>query len=217
MSKNIASAISWILHPVFMPFFSFLVIFYAFPHHYSLVPVKMWNITLVVLLLMTTIFPALMTLVLKKLNIVDDLDISIQKQRIFPYMIFFFFYLLSFLTFKPKAVSSIVFLEDPLIATLLLGATISIGLSFFLNNFIKVSIHTTAISSLFSFCSMLSTNTNKNLFFIIIATMLGIALIGYSRIILKAHTTREVYYGLFSGIIGQILAFTLYFRPLITQ
>lgn len=217
MSKTVAKIISWVLHPVFMPILSFIIIYYSFPYHYSMIPSKKWNISIIVILLMTTIFPAIMTLVLKKLKIVDDIDISVQKQRIFPYMIFFFFYLLSFLTFKPKEVSSLVFMEDPLFATLLLGATISIGISFFLNNFLKVSIHTTAITSLFSFCCMLVANTNKNLFFIIMALIIGIGLIGASRIVLKAHTTREVYYGIFSGILGQVLAFTLYFRPFINQ
>jgi hypothetical protein len=113
-----------------------------------------------------------MTLILNKLKIVDDLDISVRKQRILPYMIFLFFYLMSFMMFKPKEVSSIIFLEDGLIATILLGATISIGIAFFLNNFLKVSIHSCATANLFTFCSLLAKSTNKNMFSINILTFL---------------------------------------------
>jgi membrane-associated phospholipid phosphatase len=163
---------------------------------------------------MTMLFPALILVVFKKLNIVGDYEISAQKERIFPYLIFFFFYLLTFLTFRPKEVTSIVFMEDPLIATVLLGATVSLVTAFFLNNFLKVSVHTLGVTNLFVFSCLLSSYTQKNLFYIILITLIMVGLVGSSRIYLRAHTVREVYFGFICGALGQLIAFTVYFTSI---
>jgi membrane-associated phospholipid phosphatase len=157
------------------------------------------------------LFPAFILLIFKKLDIIGDYEVSEQKERIFPYLIFVFFYLLSFLTFRPKEVSSIVFMEDPLIATVILGATLSLFMAFFLNNFLKVSVHTVGVANLFVFCCLVSKYTQKNIFAIVIISLLILGLVGSSRIFLRAHTVREVYYGFLCGALGQILAFSVYF------
>lgn len=211
MNPTLAKISSWVFHPIFIPLYSLVVILYSFPFHYQYIPDKIWNITIITMFLMTMLFPALIMLIFKKLNIVGDYDISEQKERIFPYLIFVFFYLLSFLTFRPKDVSSIVFMEDPLIATVILGATLSLFMAFFLNNFLKVSMHTVGVTNLFVFCCLISCYTQKNIFFIILLSLIILGLVGSSRIFLKAHTVREVYYGFFSGALGQILAFSIYF------
>ncbi len=217
MNETLAKLFSWIFHPIFIPMYSILIILYSFPFHYQFVPYKIWNITIIVLFLMTMAFPALIILIMKKLNMVGDIDISDQKQRIFPYLIFIFFYLVTFLTFKPKVVSSIVFLEDPLFSTIILGATISLMVAFFFNNFLKVSAHTMGVANLFVFCCMLARYTQKNLFLLIFITLVMVALVGSSRIFLRAHTTREVYYGFLCGALGQLLAFAFYFQNVYSQ
>lgn len=213
MTPALAKFFSWVFHPILVPIYCLLVILYSFPYHYQYIPDKIWTITLVTLFFMTVVFPGLMIFIMKKLNIVEDYDISEQKQRIFPYLIFVFFYLVTFLTFRPKETASIVFAEDPLISTALLGATISLMIGFFLNNFYKVSMHTNGVANLFMFCCLLSRYTQKNLFIIIILATVIVGLVGSSRIYLRAHTPKEVYYGFFCGAISQILAFSFYFVP----
>ena len=211
MTPQLARFFSIIFHPILMPLYSFFVIVFSFPYLYINVPTKIWNLSIGLLLFMTCIFPSIMVLVLKKLQIVDDLDISVRKQRILPYMLFLLFYLMSFLMFKPKEVVSLIYIQDYLIATVLLGATISIIISFFLNNFLKVSIHTTAAANLFAFCALIGKVSSKNLFSLILLTFLILGLVGASRIYLKAHTTKEVIVGIISGVIGQTLAFIFYY------
>lgn len=211
MNPTLAKLSSWIFHPIFIPLYSLLIILYSFPFHYQYIPYKIWNITIITMFLMTMLFPAFILLIFKKLDIIGDYDVSEQKERIFPYLIFVFFYLLSFLTFRPKEVSSIVFMEDPLIATVILGATLSLFMAFFLNNFLKVSMHTVGVSNLFVFCCLVSKYTQKNIFIIVLLSLVVLGLVGSSRIFLRAHTVREVYYGFLCGALGQILAFSVYF------
>jgi hypothetical protein len=182
-----------------------------FPYRYVHVPDKTWNVTIGVILAMTMLIPAIVILILKKLEIVEDYDISLQKQRIFPYLIFFFFYLMTFLTIRPKLNSSLVFLEDSLIASIMLGATISLCLAFFLNNFLKVSVHAMGVTNLFMVVCLLSGNTHQVTFFLLLITIIAIGVTGSARIYLRAHTPREVYYGLFCGFMGQLIAFLAYF------
>lgn len=214
MNHHFATLFSWILHPVLIPIYSLGIVLYSYPYHYQYIPSNTWNITLITLFLMTILFPALIILIMKKLQIVNDYDISEQKQRIFPYLIYVFFYLLSFLTFKPKEIASVVFMEDPLIATILLGATLSLMIGFFLNNFIKVSMHTNGCANLFAFACLLSHFTQKNLFILILISLVLVGLVGSSRIFLRMHTPREVYYGFFCGLVGQSLSFLFYFSEM---
>ncbi len=211
MNLSFARFFSVIFHPILIPLYSILIILYMFPYRYVHVPDKTWNVTIGVILAMTMLIPAIVILILKKLEIVEDYDISLQKQRIFPYLIFFFFYLMTFLTIRPKLNGSLVFLEDSLIASIMLGATISLCLAFFLNNFLKVSVHTMGVTNLFMVVCLLSGNTHQVTFFLLLITIIAIGVTGSARIYLRAHTPREVYYGLFCGFMGQLIAFLAYF------
>lgn len=211
MNLSFARFFSVIFHPILIPLYSILIILYMFPYRYAHVSDKTWNVTIGVILAMTMLIPAIVILILKKLEIVEDYDISLQKQRIFPYLIFFFFYLMTFLTIRPKLNSSLVFLEDALLASVMLGATISLCLAFFLNNFLKVSVHTMGVTNLFMVVCLLSGNTHQVTFFLLLITLIAIGVTGGARIYLRAHTPREVYYGLFCGFMGQLIAFLSYF------
>jgi membrane-associated phospholipid phosphatase len=212
MNQTLARLFSTIFHPIFMPLYTILTILYAFPFRYEHVPYKIWNITIFILLGMTMVVPAVIIFIMKKLEIVSDYDISEQKQRILPYLIFFFFYLLTFLQFRPTEISSNDFMQDSLLAAIFLGATISLTCAFFLNNFLKVSVHTMAVANLFTFICLISRNTQKSLFILLILSLIVVGLTGSARIFLRAHTTREVYYGFLCGIVGQLIAFMTYFE-----
>jgi uncharacterized membrane protein HdeD (DUF308 family) len=159
---------------------------------------------------MTCVFPAIATLILHRLKIVDDLDVSQRKQRILPYIIFLFFYLCTFMMFKPKPTPSLVYMEDPILATAILGATLSLIISFFLNNFKKVSMHTTGISGLLGFAIGISFYSNHPMFAIVLLALLATGLLAASRIVLRAHTPTETFWGMFSGLFSQFLAFKIY-------
>jgi hypothetical protein len=211
MNLFFARFFSILFHPIFIPLYSVLIVLYMFPYRYVHVPEKTWNLTIGIIIAMTMFIPAIIVFVMKKLKIVDDYDVSMQKQRIFPYLIFFFFYLMTYLTIRPKVNSSPVFLEDVLLSSIILGATISLCLAFFLNNFLKVSVHAMGVTNLFMIISLLSRITHQVTFFLLIVALVSIGFTGSARIFLKAHTTREVYYGIFCGIIGQLIAFLVYF------
>ncbi|MCU0327735.1 MAG: hypothetical protein MUE53_01985 [Chitinophagales bacterium] len=213
MSYFIARLISAVFHPISVNVFFLLLLVALFPYYYFSLPNKMLKITLIVLFLMTTLFPALIIFIFRKLNLISDLDISEQKQRILPYLFFFFFYLMSFLLVKPKAQASLIFIEEPYFATALLGATLSIGICFFVNNFIKISAHTTSIASIASFFIFIGQFTSKNLMPIVALLLLLVGLVGASRIYLGRHTQKEAIAGVCSGFIGQMLSVFLYFKP----
>lgn len=214
MMSNIARIISFVFHPIFIPLYSILIITYLFDYRYEYVPQKTWNLTITTVMAMTMLMPALVVFIMKKLNLVSDYDISQQKQRIFPYLIFFFFYLMTFMTIKPKLNSSYVFMEDSLLASVLLGATISLAIAFFMNNFYKVSVHTMGVTNLFTLVCLLSRDTQKMTFVLLLITLIAVGLTGSSRIYLRAHTTKEVYFGLICGIVGQVFAYFFYLEAI---
>lgn len=209
--KLLANFFSYLVHPLFIPTFAVMVLFAAAPERFHMYNIKTIKLSLMVLTLMTCIFPAIIYLMLRNLNIISDLDIRDKKQRLLPYLVALFFYLTAFLTFKPHKNS--LFLQDELIASFLLGATISLAISFFINNFIKISLHSNGVGGFFMICIIISIYSFRPVYYFVLMSILLMGIIGFSRVILEAHTPKEVYLGLASGMLGQVLALYFYLQP----
>jgi hypothetical protein len=206
--KPIANFFSYVIHPLFIPMYSIMVMLVAVPERFHMYTEKTVKLSMIVLFLMTCFFPSIIYLMMRSLNIIGDLDIRDKKQRLLPYLVAIFFYLTAFLTFRPRNGS--LYLQDPMIASFLLGATISLAISFFLNNFIKVSLHSNGVGGFFIICIMIAGYSIKPVYYFVLLSILMMGIIGFSRVVLEAHSPKEVYLGLASGIIGQSLAIFFY-------
>lgn len=69
---------------------------------------------------------------------------------------------------------------------------------------LKVSIHTVAISSLTIFCIALSIHENENWIYEIAALIFCNGIVASSRLIMKAHTSKEILLGFAFGIFPQL-------------
>ena len=207
--KHIANFFSYLIHPLLIPTYGLMILIIAAPERFQMYSLKTVKLSMIVLFLMTCFFPSIIYFMMHKLNIIGDLDIRDKKQRLLPYLVALFFYLTCFLTFQPREHS--LYLQDTLVATFLLGATISLGLSFFINNFIKISLHSNGVGGLFIICIMISMVSVKPVYYFVLLSILCMGIIGFSRVILEAHSPREVYLGLGIGMLGQVMAYCLYF------
>ena len=106
-----------------------------------------------------------------------------------------------------------------------LGATIALFMAFFINIFSKISTHTAGMGGLIGMVviTMLlysydSFTVNTNLFgafemtmnTVLMIVILLAGMVGTARLILDAHTNKELYMGFFVGIFSQFVAL-LYF------
>jgi hypothetical protein len=169
---------------------------------------KLHIVWLIVVFALTFMFPAVWMLMMKRLEMVDSMNLDSPKERIIPMVATATFYLWCTWMFKPSVHTKIP--PNQLIFYMLLGACLGIFIAFFINIFSKVSLHALGAGSLLGLLVALLRYSTYDLRLVLIAAILIAGVIGTARLILKAHTEPEIFMGYFIGFSGQFLAFTFF-------
>ena len=193
--KKILVLFSYLLHPIFIPLFGSLFYLYGADNYLETLP----KFLLLSQIILVTIFiPFTILYFLKAMGKVDSIMVSEVSQRKIPMLaqIFLMALLLS------KSVSLTVL---PELFFFYLGGILSALLAYvFLFLKIKISIHTLGISSLTIFVIALSIHDNTNLISSVALLILCNGLVASSRMVMNAHTTKELLLGLAVGIFPQL-------------
>ena len=144
---------------------------------------------------------------MRRLDMVDNFDFSESKSRIIPFIAIATFYLWTAWMFKPNVNMKIP--SNQLLFFMMLGCCISIFIAFFINIFGNVSLHTIGAGSMLGLLLPLVRISTYDLRIVLIIGILIAGMIGTSRLLLKAHSQREVFSGYLIGFVGQFFAFTL--------
>jgi hypothetical protein len=122
-----------------------------------------------------------------------------------------------FMEFKNKQ------FPTPLVIVML-GATIALFLSFFLNNFSKVSAHAAGMGGLVSMAIINTFFYNFDTFtmnlgplglyeistnFVLMAVIILAGMVCSSRLLLGAHSERQLYIGFAVGVVSQFVAYLI--------
>lgn len=199
--KRSASVLSVLLHPVFVPtlLMAYLVfhspnVFYGFPEE-----IKTWWLITVAYITLT--FPLLTVLLLWRLKFISSLQMHELKERYGPLIASMLFYFWVFWLFHKQ------FQAPHLVQTLLLGTFLNTVLVFMSSIFFKISMHSSAWGSVFTFsliCLMLG--ADGSLLLVIVAALLA-GLIGTVRLYLKAHIPSQIWTGYILGALSMPLAY----------
>lgn len=197
MKSSIALAISVLFHPLFIALYTTL---YFITYIYNtLNPVD--TLDLINQILLSTVFLPLITYItLKQLNYIKSMMTATTKERVLPLVVNVF--LLTHLIGQLEAIknnSLFVFFIGCLFATLLA--------LYYNKNRIKVSLHMIGIG-VFSFFLFFHTSD-------LITQTISIVIIGLvasSRLILKAHTIKELTIGLSIALTSQTIAHLLFYK-----
>jgi hypothetical protein len=92
---------------------------------------------------------------------------------------------------------------------MMLGSCFCIFLSLVINIFSKISLHAAAAGNLLGLTIVLINSSTYDLRFFLIAAIVLAGIIGTARLILSAHSHREIFWGYFIGFSAQFMAFTL--------
>lgn len=193
-------AISFIFHPILLPFAGTLYYFLITP---VIIP-KVAQLRIILLILtITYIIPVLLLFILKKTKKIDDYRIDKIEQRKRPILfITFLFSILSWMLFKVPQLNDLAKLFIGNVAGLLI-----INLIF--NWAIKTSIHMLGIGTVIGFIAVFSYKYQINMLATMIILFILAGLIGQSRLYLKAHNTKEIILGMVLGLATQILTYFL--------
>ena len=197
----VAKLVSYILHPLFIPFYFFLFLVYQFPYEFTVFMAFELKLKLISTFIMTAFFPAFAVFLLWRLNFIHSIFLKTQKERIIPFFITMFFYW--WMYYLGRTMKD----QPQMLKVFYFGIFISTAIGVIINNFIKISLHGIAMGSAMMaviLCSFFY-HTPLTEAISIITVLTGI--VCTARFIVSNHTNEEVYTGVFVGIICQILAY----------
>lgn len=192
----VLKSISYIFHPLVMPF---LAVAFYFSKSPRFIPIPLIKAKLFSLVLLTFLLPILLYFVLKTLKKVSSINLASTKERIIPLVINCL--IIFFIIQNVFPINEIIELYFFFVGILL--STLSCLILALLN--FKASIHMIAPGGVLLFLIALSIHFNININGTLVLFFIIIGAIATSRLHLKAHTNIELLIGFFVGLIPQLL------------
>lgn len=205
--KIAARIISYLFHPLLFPVFGATLIIAANPNMFGHFGERVHGAWLIIVFALTFLFPVVWLVMMKRLDMIQNFKLETSKDRIIPFIAVATFYLWTAWMFKPSVNMKIP--SNQLVFFMMLGACLSIFLAFFINIFSKISLHTLGAGSLLGLLLPLIRISTYDLRVVLIAAILIAGIVGAARLILQAHSQREIFSGYLVGFIGQFFAFTI--------
>lgn len=193
MSRKIASIISTLLHPLLMPTIGVLVIF-STHSHVTFIPFEFRRLVTIIILVSTCILPLSILPLFIQLGVIKSIQMETAKERILPLLSTSIFFILGYF-FLLK------FQLPAFIPMFFLGTLFAVLLSMTISFFWKISIHMVGIGGLVGALSSMAIKYGVNTHAWILIAIIVAGILGSSRLILGAHTPKQVYAGFLLGVV----------------
>jgi len=201
--NSIAKIISYLLHPLLMPTYGFLLLFYTNNYISTFTNKESKLVFIAIIFVFTFLLPALNALILLKMKRINSLEMETSKERIIPYTSTSLYFFALFYLFYSNPFPEI-------FTILILGAAISILLTLFINFNWKISAHATGVGGIIGAIMGISYRLNIDLQLILFIVIALAGLVGYARLKLNAHTPAQLYTGFLLGFIVELLLMLFY-------
>jgi hypothetical protein len=193
MLKFLSQALSVIFHPLLLTSYALLLIF-LLPGYLSMLPYSYKRTVFIVFSLITSAAPAVFVFLMYQLKVIQNLSLEDRKERIFPLVTSFIFYLSAYI----MALRFPVELPN-LVLGILLTAALSSLAGLLLNFILKVSLHSLAFAAFISFFTSYIFLFQINAVNFIIALILLSGITAAARLFLNSHKPLEIYTGFLVG------------------
>lgn len=200
MEKSLAKVLSYLLHPLFMPFYGVLIIFSLNTYVSFIITFKGKLIILAVLLATTILLPLLTISIMKMKKLVSSWTIERKEERIFPFMFTALFYYLAFYLLKNMDLPGVYYM-------FILGANMLLILTLIINFWWKISIHMVGIGGLLGAMIGISQLMKIDIHYILAGIILLGGLLGFARLKNNSHSPAQIYSGFAMGAVGMIFLF----------
>jgi membrane-associated phospholipid phosphatase len=194
MEERTAKFLTAIFHPLLIPTYSFMILLHQQFYFARIIPVQTRWVLISVVFVSTFVIPAVLTVFMKKIGIIQSYEMDKREDRTFPYVITVVFFYLSYYLMKKVGISS-------LLQFFMAGATLLVVLTLIINVFWKISSHLVGIGGAAGSLIALSYMLYIDLTWWIVALFLIAGIVAYSRLRLNAHTALQVYMGFLLGAV----------------
>ena len=195
---RLAEFVSRILHPLWMPFYAMLLLWFVEPMVNIAIPANYLPRLSLLVFLYTALLPLIFALVLRKLGLIKSLEMETAKERRFPYLFTAVCYFLCYFQMAGNHALG-------LYALVLLGATVSILALLLVNLRVKVSAHLVGVGGTAGVFAGLQWSLGLNYSILVAALVLVAGLLASARLRLQAHSEAEVYVGFILGFCTEFL------------
>jgi len=193
--------VSYLFHPIVFPIIGTILYFIFLPRH---IDSRTERSLILTIFITTYLLPMLFVYLLKKMEMIESYEMETTEERKFPLLFLTILsYLLGILLYRTHVVEEL--------SVFYFGMTLTLLISYFLLYIhFKISLHAIGIGGLIGFLGVLSHTYKLNLIIILALFFIIAGAIMTSRIKLKAHESKEVYFGFTLGLLAQIIAYTIY-------
>lgn len=192
---------SYVFHPLFIPLYVVVFLIFVHPSYYSGFSAYESSKLLFNIALNTIFFPAFALLLMKGLGFIKSVFLRSQQDRIGPYlanMIFYFNVAWTFFKMTPQL--------DLIFPVFMTGVFLTTVAGLLANIYFKISMHAMGVGGVLGlFLIIMIYNTMLMTWPLCIAFFIA-GLVCTSRLIISDHSQKEIYWGLFAGILCQLAA-----------
>ena len=203
--QQLARFFSYVFHPIFVPVYMLLFVYASDPYLQYLMPVNRMKPVLILLLVNTIIMPLISFFYLKKKGVFTSMFLEKKNERKIGILILFIFHLMTYVLWRK--------IELPAsFLSLFFGILISLVLVFFISGYFKISLHTLAFGGVVGALLGLFRAHGFLDYSVLAFALLSLGIIASSRLLLNAHSAKEVNIGALLGILVLYLTsgFTLF-------
>jgi hypothetical protein len=191
MKQFLATAVSIILHPVFIPSLGLLMLLNS-GTYLEFLSYRQQRSIFIIFFTGTALLPLSLIPLMMLRRLISDIRMDRRSERIFPFMITAVFYGFTWYLLARVNVPG-------LITSYAMAAAISVLLVALLSIKWMISLHMMAMGALAGMLIALTFRFNINLMLFLTLAFLGGGLAGWARLSLKAHTAGEIYFGYILG------------------
>jgi membrane-associated phospholipid phosphatase len=192
MSSRLATVVSFLFHPLFIPLYVLAMLPEIDPLYKLVLSGGIRLLITGTVTVTTVILPLLILLIMLRLKLISSLYLPTKEDRFFPLMIMALFYYLSFFLIKELYLPKGYLL-------FLLGSTVLVILCLLITLVYRISLHTTSIGGATGFFVGLTFAAGENYLIPLIVCILLSGLIGWARLYKESHQPSEIYSGWLMG------------------
>ena len=191
---QLSKIISFLLHPIFLFVYLFIIAVAVDSYLQFVMPPEQGKPLLIILVINTIVLPVVSLLFLLKRGAIQSIYLTNPKDRKIGVLVMFVFYLITYILIRKLAVPQS-------FLAIFCGVLVSLVIVFFISGYFNISMHALAVGGLIgTLFGLFKAHAFINLYALAGAFIL-FGLSATSRLLLKAHTAREINFGALIGII----------------
>ncbi len=195
-----AVLLSYLFHPIFIPLYASLFLVYVHPAYFSGFSDANKFRTILIVAQNAVFYPLFCVALLKGVGFIDSIYLRTQKDRIIPYIASGIFFFWTFLLFKQQ-------ISYPrIMSSFFLGVFLSSSAALLANIYFKISLHAIALGGWLGLFLVVARSNTMLMTWPLASVILVCGILCTARLGLGHHTGKDVYAGLFLGLLMQFVS-----------